>query len=263
MATIRQIAKSLGMVHGAGEQLAIPDFNPLVALIKKLGEDHRQIIGDSKRWAEAAAIVSEELPKRGWYLNGTEPCTWVGTLATYVEKKDWRGLDDAILAHIGKLKIKVEGLTTWLKEKGVPDHCINRVRLFLDQYHAKNHEVAVVFGIPLIDEITRHLYSSKDFTTKRNKQPKPQIGCRTTSGPDLVQFSNRFVQQFGSIHGDVDPRRLADEDYFNRAAIVHGQMQRSYGPKDSAKALMALLFVVLGYDERPESKEPSVEEIAP
>lgn len=36
---------------------------------------------------------------------------------------------------------------------------------------------------------------------------------------------------------------LADEDYWNRHAIVHGLMQRAMGVKDSAKCLMAINFL--------------------
>jgi hypothetical protein len=42
---------------------------------------------------------------------------------------------------------------------------------------------------------------------------------------------------------------LGDEDYFNRAAIVHGKMRREYGPKDSAKVFMVLMFLVLGLEK--------------
>jgi hypothetical protein len=48
---------------------------------------------------------------------------------------------------------------------------------------------------------------------------------------------------------------LADENYWNRHAIVHGLMQRAMGLKDSAKCLMALNFLFFARKEGKKAKE--------
>jgi hypothetical protein len=62
------------------------------------------------------------------------------------------------------------------------------------------------------------------------------------------------VEEFGLIQKYVDMTRLDDEDCFNRAAIVHGQMRRAYGPKDSAKVFMVLMFLVFAREESAETQ---------
>lgn len=61
---------------------------------------------------------------------------------------------------------------------------------------------------------------------------------------ELGDYHRGFVEEFGLIHGDVDPARLEDEDYFNRSAILHGMMKRPFGQKDTAKVFMIVMFLV-------------------
>jgi hypothetical protein len=104
-----------------------------------------------------------------------------------------------------------------------------------------------------MDEIALHLYNGKSFTTKsgsrRGDQSKPELANKTANGPELGNYCNAFVQTFGSLQDNVDPRRLSDEDYWNRHAIVHGLMRRVMGIKDSAKCLMAIKFLFFARKE--------------
>jgi hypothetical protein len=65
----------------------------------------------------------------------------------------------------------------------------------------------------------------------------------------LASYCESFVQAFGSLQEDPDQTSLADENYWNRHAIVHGQMQRPMGVKDSAKCLMAINFLIFAREE--------------
>ena len=181
----------------------------------------------SKRWTRALMIVCVELPKRGWYLTGEEPITLIEELAHWVEARDWAAIDEILVKRVARLRLDNDEFQEWLSGQGVPDYCIERVRLVLEYRESENHTVTTIVGMTVIDELCRCLYDGRDFTTKRNKQPRPQLACRT--GEDarvLSHFAKGFVETFGLVHEDTDRRRLGDEDYFNRAAILHGQMRR-------------------------------------
>lgn len=205
------------------------------------------------RWARALAIVRAELPKRGWYLTGDEPITLIEQLAYGAEAKDWTAIDEILLENANQIRLNKDLFQQWLAQHRVPDYCIERVRLVLDHWESGNHEVTTIVGMAVIDELCRCLYDGRDFTTKRNRQPKPQLACRTPGATrELRRFEKEFVETFGSIHKDIEPDRLEDENYFNRAAILHGQMRRKYGPKDSAKVFMILMFLVFGLDDEAQ-----------
>jgi hypothetical protein len=222
---------------------ALQDLDRILAPFKLIEES-------SKRWARALAIVQAELPKRGWYLTGEEPSSLTERLAQHAETGDWAAIDEIMVEQAAQLRLDNDLFQQWLAEQGIPDYCIERVCLVLEHRESGSHEVSTIVGVAVIDELCRYLYAGRDFTTKRSKQPRPQLSCLTTEGVQALSgFAKRFVETFGLIHEDIDPRRLADEDYFNRAAILHGQMRRRYGPKDSAKVFMLLMFLVFGLDD--------------
>jgi hypothetical protein len=210
----------------------------------------------SERWNKSLKLLSEVLPRRGWYVNGKEPSTMFLRLFQLAEDKKWKQFDDLIMAHLPAFK--VPELRTWLTQSGVRKCCIDRVCLFLDNHNAGNYEVATFLGIPLIDELARNLYSGKDFTTKRRNRrspdsSKPQIAIKTVNARNVSRFYERFVTDFGSLQEDPDPTRLEDPDYWNRHAIVHGMMRRSMGKKDSAKCLMMIAFLIFAIDKADET----------
>lgn len=203
----------------------------------------------SKRWTRALMILCVELPRRGWYLTGEEPITLIEELVHWVEARDWAAIDEILVKQVARLHLDGDDFQEWLSEQGVPDYCIERVRLVLEYRESENHTVTTIVGMTVIDEICRCLYDGRDFTTKRNKQRRPQLACRTTEDARaLSHFAKSFVETSGLIHEDTDRRRLGDEDYFNRAAILHGQIRRGYGPKDLAKVFMLLMFLVFGLE---------------
>lgn len=195
------------------------------------------------RHREAHVLVTAGLPKRGWYLSGKEPCTLSLRLAKAVKSENWDLVDQEVIKHLPKFK--VEAVERGLKQEGVPDYCINRLRLFLSLHDAGEYEQATYLGVPLIDELSKLLYAGKAFTTKRGKgdQSKPELAIKTSNAPELGNYCSRFVQAFGSLQDDVDPQLLTDENYWNRSAIVHGMMKRAMNFKDSAKCLMAISFL--------------------
>jgi len=101
----------------------------------------------------------------------------------------------------------------------------------------------------------RYVFDGKDFTTKRGRQPRPQFACTTDGTEKLGVYHSGFVQTFGLVHKDVAPQRLGDENYFNRNAFLHGQMRRRYGPKDSAKTFLLIMFVVFAFDSLEEESD--------
>jgi hypothetical protein len=129
----------------------------------------------------------------------------------------------------------------------------------LKHHDEGNYEEATYLGVPLLDEIANHLYGGKTFTTKRanrrgSSQSKPEQAFKTASGPDLETYCESFVQTFGSLQEDLNRTLLANEDYWNRHAIVHGLMQRAMGVKDSAKCLMAISFLFFARKEKEITK---------
>jgi len=229
------------------ELLKIQEQFSFVTAIARQYQDLRE---SSERWAEALTIVQSELPKRGWYLTGQEPGRLTPRVATLINEQKWEEIDKILVAQATSLNINAEKFTTWLHEHSVPKCCIRRARIFLDARAEENHEVATLVGVPLIDELSRALYCGRDFTTKRGrKQLRPQIACTTTTGESpLNHFCKGFVDTFGLLHQDFEPAKAEDENYFNRHAIVHGLMRRNYGPKDSAKTFMALMFVTFAFE---------------
>lgn len=202
----------------------------------------------SKRWARALLIVRTELPKRGWYLTGEEPITLIEELAQSATAQDWTAVDQLLVEQAEQLHLNNDLFEQWLAQQGVPGYSIARVRLVLKHRESDSHTVATIVGMTVIDELCRFLYDGRDFTTKRHRQPRPQLACRLTAdgARALSRFANGFVEVFGSIQEDIDPARLDDKDYFNRHAILHGKMRREYGPQDSAKVFMVLMFLVFG-----------------
>jgi len=209
----------------------------------------------NEEWSNANSIVASSLPKRGWYMTGQEPSSCIPELATLVQANDWKEIDDILLANLPKFK--PDPLTTWLNNMGIPDYCIKRLSKFLCHHEAGNYEEATYLGVPLLDELCYYLFGRKSFTTKRGKgkdQSKPEIAFATPNGPAIQQFCKRFIAQFGSLQEDCQANRLADEDYWNRHAIVHGLMRRSMGLKDAGKCLMALGFLIYACDDKQANR---------
>ncbi len=211
-----------------------------------------------QRHQDEHILISAALPKRGWYLSGREPCTLSLRLARSVREGNWGQVDQEVMEHLPQFKL--DPLRQWLVQQGVPEHCINRLCRFLKQHQEGNFEEATYLGVPLIDEIAKSLYGGKAFTTKRSSrrggdQSKPELAFKTANGPDLANYCNDFVQAFGSLQENPDQKLLADENYWNRHAIVHGLMERAMGMKDSAKCLMAINFLFFARKEEDESTE--------
>jgi hypothetical protein len=213
---------------------------------QKMAEDHARMVAWAERGRKDHMLISVALPKRGWYLSGQEPCTLSDRLAKAVREEEWDKVDQEMMEHLPQFK--VDSLRAWLAQQGVSDHCISCLCRFLKHHGEGNYEEATYLGVPLLDEIAKHLYGGKTFTTKRanrrgGDQSKPELAFKTASGPDLASYCESFVQTFGSLQEDPDQKSLADENYWNRHAIVHGLMQRAMGVKDSAKCLMAINFL--------------------
>jgi len=227
---------------------------------QKMAEDHARMVAWAERGRKDHMLISMALPKRGWYLSGQEPCTLMNSLAKAVREEEWGNVDQEMVEHLPQFK--TDPLRAWLAQKGVPDYCINCLCRFLKHNDEGNYEEATYLGVPLLDEIAKHLYGGKTFTTKRANrksadQSKPELAFKTASGPDLASYCESFVQAFGSLQEDPDPKSLTDENYWNRHAIVHGLMRRAMGIKDSAKCLMAInfLFFALKEDEAAEGSD--------
>lgn len=240
---------------GAASRLAETLQAPVLAAVEAIEADLVAISeGIRRRWAPAFAIVSSELPKRGWYLTGEEPITLVGELADRIRNENWSGVDELLLEYVSQLKLDRNRLRDWLAQEDVPAYAIERISLVLAECEAQDHAAATIVGMATVDELCRHLYDGRDFTSKRSgRNLKPQIALATPSSKRRIGlFAKQFVQSFGMIHEDVDPRRLNDQDYFNRSAVVHGCMRRSYGPLDSAKVQMLFMFLIFGAEPLPE-----------
>ena len=224
---------------------------------KRIIEGQLRLNESSQRWRDAVEIIQAELPKRGWYLTGQETSLLTPRLARLAKEENWTEIDRILVEQATGLVIDVAALAEWLKQHNVPDCCVERIRIFLKARDDGSHEISTLVGVPLIDELCRALYGGRDFTSKRSgRQPKPQMACNTNATTNrLTHYCEGFVRSFGLIHEDVDPSKLDDEDYFNRSAIVHGMMRRSYGPKDSAKAFMALMFLVFATNEENENTD--------
>lgn len=213
-------------------------------------ERTRSIVESSKRWIRALQIVQKELPERGWYLTGQEPAHVTPQIAKLVDERKYVEIDELLIKHAASLNLDVDKCIEWLEQRGVPEYCQNRFRIVMDARTSKDHEIATLVGVPVIDELSRSLYDGRDFTTKRGKMPKPQLACsKAGSDEKLNRFCEGFVDKFGLIQQQVDVSRLEDEDYFNRHAILHGMMRRAYGSKDTAKVFMVLLFLIFAYKE--------------
>ena len=259
----RQLQKlAIGFSDRFGSEFIDPDRS--MDAIASFAERHLGLLESSKRWADAIAIIQKELPRRGWYLTGREDACLTTGLARLAKDQNWDEVDRILIEQASALTLDVDAFCAWLNHRFVPRCCVERVRIFMKARDKRDHEVATLVGVPLIDELCRALYHGKDFTTKRGQQPKPQIACTTSSSTvRLSLYCKGFVDSFGLIHDDVDPSRLEDQDYFNRSAIVHGLMRRGFGPKDSAKAFMALMFLVFAIDDESMTEEHSdVDDVA-
>jgi hypothetical protein len=232
----------------------------LARLASSIESTHSALREGSERWAKALGRVWAELPKRGWYLSGHEPSDLIFELSAFIVAKEWDKVDEAVLSHLPTFKPKE--LREWMQKFEIPDYCVNRLSLFLAKHDAKEYEMATYLGIPLIDEISQYFYKGKSLTTKRasNKrnrdQSKPEIAIETAGSRALERFHKGFVQTFGSLQEDPNMRRLSDENYWNRHAILHGMMKRSMGEKDSAKCLMAIAFLICAFDEEGTGAKP-------
>jgi hypothetical protein len=220
--------------------------------LQKMAEDHARVVAWLERGQKDHMLISAALPKRGWYLSGQEPCTLTNSLAKAVREEEWRKVDQEMMEHLPQFKMNQ--LRVWLAQEGVPDYCVGRLCRFLKHHDEGDYEEATYLGVPLLDEIAKHLYGGKAFTTKRSSrrrsdQSKPELAFKTSSAPDLASYCESFVQIFGSLQEDPDEKSLADENYWNRHAIVHGLMQRGMGVKDSAKCLMAISFLFFARKE--------------
>jgi hypothetical protein len=187
-------------------------------------------------------------------------------LAQSVRDGQWDQVDQEMMKHLPEFKEDM--LREWLAQEGVPGFCINRLCRFLKHHQEGNYEEATYLGVPLLDEIAKHLYGGKTFTTKRGKrrsgdQSKPELAFKTAGGPDLVSYCESFVQAFGSLQEDPNQGALADDNYWNRHAIVHGLMQRAMGVKDSAKCLMAISFLFFARKEEEQESLSNEEEPHP
>ncbi len=232
------------------EKLVLQDR--LWTYFPKVGEFRARVVAWLERSQKDHMLISAELPKRGWYLSGREPCTLTDRLAKAVRKEEWDTVDQEMMEHLPQFEMNP--LRAWLVQEGVPDYCIARLYRFLKHHTEGNYEEATYLGVPLLDEIAKHLYGGKTFTTKRtsqkrSNQSKPELAFKTSSGPDLESYCESFVQTFGSLQEDPDDKSLADENYWNRHAIVHGLMRRAMGVKDSAKCLMAMKFLFFARKE--------------
>jgi hypothetical protein len=224
--------------------------------VSSVVEKFQRMYEDSERWAEALRIVRRELPKRGWYLTGQEPCTLTPRLAKLIEEENWTKVDEILTEEVADVGVDADAFATWLRQHSVPECCIQRIRIFLDARQNGQHDIATLVAIPTIDEVSRALYEGRDFMTKRSgRQTKPQMATTISRGSTLNHYCEGFVESFGVIHRDFEPERSEDEDYFNRHAILHGLMRRSYGPKDSAKAFILLMFIVFALDEDGDNGE--------
>ncbi len=173
---------------------------------QKMAEDHARMIAWAERGRKDHMLISVALPKRGWYLSGKEPCTLSDRLAKAVRQEDWDKVDEETMEHLPQFK--VESLRAWLVQEGVPDYCISRLCRFLKHHDEGNYEEATYLGVPLLDEIAKHLYRGKTFTTKganrrHDDQSKPELAFKTASGPDLASYCESFVETFGSLQEEA------------------------------------------------------------
>ncbi|WP_254512804.1 hypothetical protein [Anatilimnocola floriformis] len=239
--------------------------NRLSSLVNDLiGINNSKIAERLRRHHERHLIVGDKLPSRGWYLTGTEPIGLTFTLAEAIENNDWDRVDQKVMEHLPVFD--EDKLRAALVDEGVPEHCINRLCKFLQHHRSGNYEEATYLGVPLIDELARCMYKGKDFTTKGRANPKngkmrPQIAMASAGAPALKEYHSAFVSDFGSLQHESNTAKVADENYWNRHAIVHGQMKRPMGAKDSAKCLMAISFVLSAKEEPKPTPQEEVERL--
>jgi hypothetical protein len=246
----REVESAATWLKSPFDKLVLQDRTLTYAL--KMLEDHHRRLVATARHRKDHLLISVALPKRGWYLSGQEPCTLSDRLAMAVRDGKLELVDQQMMERLPQFKM--DALGRWLAQEGVPGHCINRLSRFVMHHHEGNYEEATYLGVPLLDEIAKYLYRGKTFTTKRGNprrgdQAKPELAFKTTSGPELASYCESFVQAFGSLQEDADQAQLADENYWNRHAILHGLIQRAMGVKDSAKCLMAIKFLLFARQE--------------
>jgi hypothetical protein len=241
---------------------AFPEHMKNVALVeqhydhvyKKLREEEKKHADSAKQFSEMTALLQTEMPQKGWYLTGKETNRSHVVLAKHLKDGDWEAVDEIMVAQAMRLPINVDKLAKWLADHNVPEYTIDRLRGFMRHFKAKHHDEATALGVPLIDEICRLLYEGRDFTTKgkgKHKKCRPAISEPKKDGTQSVKsYASGFLRQFGLFQKDWDATTdFGAEDYFNRHAILHGKMQRAYGPKDSAKTFMAIMFICTAFNE--------------
>jgi hypothetical protein len=255
---IRKVVNEITNWRSQFDQLFLESrLSNLVFEIKSLSSGIAISFERSKR---AHVLASAELPKRGWYLSSDMTIASVISIGTAIEEKNWERVDQIIIENVPDLDL--DDVRACLREEGIPDYTIERFCKFLNHHRNGNYEEATSLGVPLIDELCQQLYGGKPFTTKRKRakkgaqQERPEIALKSPGTPELNDFCKEFLNAFGSLQQDVDYARLADEDYFNRSAIVHGLMKRAMGIKDSAKCLMAIYFL---FNARVESQVAELE----
>lgn len=240
----RQIDTMTKRISSSFDRLVLHDRTR--TFLRQSDEPHALMVKSLEQGEKEHMLISGALPKRGWYLSGQEPLVLTRNLATAVRKRQWDNVDQEMMAHLPQFDLQL--LAEWMNQEGVPDWCINRLHLFLKHHDAGNYEESTFLGVPLLDEVAKFLYGGKTFTSKRSARrrdvrSKPELAYKTSNGPELESYCESFVQAFGSLQEDPKHASLADENYWNRHAIVHGLMQRAMGIKDSSKCLMAIGFL--------------------
>ncbi|MBZ0111844.1 MAG: hypothetical protein K8J08_05250 [Thermoanaerobaculia bacterium] len=227
-------------------------FKNWTARVAKQIQLAHQKVSESQNRIE---MVAEELPKRGWYLSGHDPVSLYHELADYLDSGDLAGVDRRMVDYASTLQKDIEPAIKSLTSRGVAHYTADRLRLFWRLLHGAEHTAATLVGLPLVDELVRAVYGNRaDFSSKgrdRQKREKPLLGIkdpRRLQQPDCV--GQLFLNQVGSVQAQVDPAKFEDEDYFSRHAMLHGQMRRAYGIKDSAKTAL-IIVSVLQFAESP------------
>jgi len=218
-------------------------------ILKKEIEQRVSMERDARRWRDDMDLLWKTLPQRGWYPTGQEPASALHIIAGHMRKREYGKVDEAMMRCVVSIQIHDDDFDKWLEEHGVRLCCRKRVKVFLRYLRNEDHEAATFIGVPLLDELAQSLYGGRTFTTKRAKQPRPQVACGTPDAHEMERFFSGFVNEFGMLHLEVDPSKLKDECYWNRHAIVHGMMRRSMNPMDSAKCLSAILFLIFACDD--------------
>lgn len=213
------------------------------------------IVKGCQRIDEATNLIAVELPRKGWYISNQETCPDILQLAQLFQQGSSEEIDNYIICNLVDYNLVL--LKSFSEKEEIPDYFKNRLLLFMKHHESGDYESATYLGMPLIDEVSEFIYGKdKHFTQKRGKD-KPSVAYKTQNSPTLEPFlSLKFVDRIAMIQEDCDPRRLSDENYLNRHAVVHGKMRRKMNIKDSSKCLMTMVFLIYGVDKFEPPKEP-------